>query len=135
MWKRYNLAGRFKNLDGDDLYNLRGGVVHKGHFDHPKSKFGRIMFIGPESLIKHHDVIITIRPGVRFGDRDASELRLSGNILLLDVVLFCQTIMAAAREWAIGKTTDIFVQRNLQNLVRYRPEGLPPFSVGVPTIA
>jgi hypothetical protein len=48
---------------------------------------------------------------------------------------FCQAIMNAARAWAISKASDPFVQRNMPNLVRYRPEGLPPFTVGVPTVA
>lgn len=66
---------------------------------------------------------------------DAKELRLSGRILQLDVVLFCQAIMNAARAWAIAKADDPYVQKNLPFLVRYRPDGLPPFSIGVPTIA
>jgi hypothetical protein len=60
---------------------------------------------------------------------------LSGLILHLDVVRFCQTIMDSARKWVISKAGDPFIERNLPNLVRYRPNGLPPFSVGVPTIA
>ena len=70
-----------------------------------------------------------------FGGMSATELRLAGKVLLLDAVQFCQTIMDSARKWLISKNGDPFVERNLPNLVRYRPNGLPPFSVGVPTIA
>jgi len=126
---------KFQNLDGADLARLRGGVLHQGHFGHPKSKFNRVLFIGPESQIKSHDVVMSVADKVSFGGMSATELRLAGKVLLLDAVQFCQTIMDSTRKWVISKNGDTFVERNLPNLVRYRPNGLPPFSVGVPTIA
>jgi hypothetical protein len=132
-WCDKNL--RFKNLTGVDLFRIRGGVLHQGHFDHPKSKFDRVMFIGPESAIKAHDIVITVKPGVTFSGISAETLRVSGDLLQLDVRMFCNSILDAARAWGISKANDPHVLRNLPNLVRYRPEGLPPFSVGVPTIA
>jgi hypothetical protein len=134
-WCDANIGARFKNLTGLDLFRIRGGVVHRGHFDHPKSKFDRVMFIGPESQIKSHDRILAVAPDVELGGTSVKDLRLAGQILMLDVALFCRTIMDAARYWSIEKESDPFVRRNLPNLVRYRPEGLPPFSVGVPTVA
>ena len=134
-WCDRNLASRFTNLSGIDFYRLRCGVLHQGNFGHPKSKFDRVMFIGPESQIKAHDVVITVAPGVKIGGIDVKELRLEGQLLQLDVALFCKSIIDAAREWSIAKIDDANVQANLASLVRYRPNGLPPFSVGVPTIA
>lgn len=134
-WCERNIGDRFQNLDGEDLFRIRGGVLHQGHFEHPKSKFDRIMFIAPDSRIKVHDVVVRVAEGVAFGGVDAKELRLSGNLLQLDVVRFCECIMDAARKWAVSKEADPYVQKNLPNLVRYRPNGLPPFSIGVPTIA
>jgi hypothetical protein len=134
-WCERNIADRFKNLDGEDLFRIRGGVLHQGHFEHPKSKFDRIMFIAPDSRIKAHDVVTHVAEGVSFGGIDAKELRLSGDLLQLDVVRFCESIIDAARKWAASKEADLHVQKNLPNLVRYRPNGLPPFSVGVPTVA
>jgi hypothetical protein len=64
-WCDANL--KFKNLDGADLARLRGGVLHQGHFGHPKSKFDRVIFIGPESRIKTHDVIMTVSDDVSLG--------------------------------------------------------------------
>ena len=129
------MVGRFKNLTGVDLYRLRCGVLHFGHFQHPKSVFDRIMFIGPESNIKAHDVIATVNAGVSFGGISAASMNLEGRILQLGVLEFCRAIMDAASTWAIAKSSDPFVSRNLPRLVRYRPDGLPPFSVGVPTVA
>lgn len=130
------MRGRYNNIDGNDLYNLRGGVLHKGTFDHAKASYNRVLFIGPESNFKvYRDIIVTVAPGVQFSGISVEELRLAGKILQVDVMYFCGAIMDAARAWAVAKVDDPYVQRNLPNLVRFRPEGLPPFSVGVPTIA
>ena len=110
-------------------------MLHRGNFDHRKSKFDRVMLIGPESSIKAHDVIAHIDPNASFGGVTATELRVAGDVLMLDVARFCNAIVEAARKWSFAKAADPFVQRNLPNLVRYRPNGLPPFSIGVPTIA
>ncbi len=134
-WWNENVGTKFQNIDGTEVYYIRGGTLHRGNFEHDKSKFNRVMFIGPESAIKQHDVVITIGADVSFGGETAEDLRLAGKVLVLDVQLFCDAVMASARAWAISKRSDPFVQRNLPRLVRYRPDGLPPFSVGVPTIA
>jgi hypothetical protein len=134
-WCDANIGARFKLLKGVDLFRLRGGVLHQGHFDHPKSNFDRVIFLSPESPFKAHDVTITVSPSVQIGGISAEVLRVSGEILHMDVVKFCNIIMESARTWSIAKAGDPHVQQNLPNLIRYRPEGLPPFSVGVPTIA
>lgn len=132
-WCDANL--KFQNLDGTDLFRLRGGVLHQGHFGHPKSKFDRVIFFGPESPIRGHDIILSVRDDVSFGGIRAAEVGLSGQILVLDAARFCRTIMDGAKQWVTSKRGDPFVERNLPNLVRYRPYGLPPFSIGIPTIA
>jgi hypothetical protein len=35
--------------------------------------------------------------------------------------------MDAVREWSVAKASDPNVQHNLPLLIRYRPEGLPPY--------
>jgi hypothetical protein len=129
-WCEKNLAGQFTNVDGTDLFRIRGGILHQGHFDHPKSKFDRVMFIGPESAIKMHDIVVHVAPGVAIGGVPADQMRLSGDILQLDVIRFY-----GARKWAVAMANEPNVEANLPNLVRYRPNGLPPWSAGVPTIA
>jgi hypothetical protein len=135
-WCDVNMRGMFNNLAGMDLFYLRCGVLHFGHFGHSKSKFNRVMFIGPESTIGvHRDQILTVMPGVEFGGVSVEEMRLVGSVLQVDLMYFCRAIMDAARAWAISKADDAFVKRNLPYLVRFRLEGLPPFSIGIPTIA
>jgi hypothetical protein len=93
------------------------------------------IFIGPESRIKAHDVVITVDPNTVIGGIPATQLRVVGKVLHMDVELFCKAIMEAVKAWSIAKANDPYVQQNLPRLIRYRPEGLPPFSIGVPSVA
>jgi hypothetical protein len=49
-WCDKNIGARLQPLTGE--YNLRGGVLHKGHFGHKQSRFTRVFFLGPESNFK-----------------------------------------------------------------------------------
>ena len=59
----------------------------------------------------------------------------TGKVLQIDAAWFCQQFTDAVRQWAITKVNDPNVQTNVPNLVRLRPEGLPPYIVGIPLIA
>lgn len=134
-WCSRNLAGKFKVLTGDDLYNIRGGVVHKGRLEHQKLRFDRVMFIGPESAFQPMgDIIVNVKRDIEFSGIPVDSMRLGGDILNVGVVFFCKTIMDAAKEWVIANGNNEIVQKNLRNLIRYRPEGFTPFSKGVPTV-
>jgi hypothetical protein len=102
-WCDANVGSRFNLLKGVDLFRWRGGVLHQGHFDHPKSNFDRVIFLSPESPFKAHDVIVTVAPGVQIGGISAEALRVSGEILHLEVLKFCNIIMESARAWSIAK--------------------------------
>jgi hypothetical protein len=65
----------------------------------------------------------------------AEALRLSEKALILGVLPFCQAVIESAREWVIRNLDTENVKANLPRLVRYRPEGLPPFMVNVPVIS
>jgi hypothetical protein len=67
-------------------------------------------------------------PGVAFGS-------IQGKVLHIEVIWFCETIIDAVRKWLVTKVADATVQANLPNLVRLRPEGLPPYIVGTALIA
>jgi hypothetical protein len=135
-WCAKNLDHRFTHFTGHDLYNIRGGVLHRAQFDHQKSRFERVIFVGPESPIKMHDTLLKMNPGITIGGKTAQELRIAGDVLTFDVVRFCETVITAAREWIAPLVDDERVKSNLPYLVRYRPNGLPPLFVGhIPVIA
>jgi hypothetical protein len=128
-WFDANLAHRFENLTSDDCYRLRCGVLHQGNFGHPKSRYDRVIFIAPNQSIRMaNDALVTIAPGVSFGD-------VSGKVLQIDPAWFCEQFIVGVRQWAANRINDPNVQTNLPNLVRLRPEGLPPYAVGLQVIA
>jgi hypothetical protein len=135
-WADANIAWRFQTIEGRDLYRFRCGVLHAGNLEHKKSSFDRVIFIGPESRIKMHDMVLTVDPDTTISGIKATDLRVAGKVLHMDVFLFCKAIMDAASEWVVASSkVNPNVRRNLPRLIRYRPDGLQPFSVGVPTVA
>jgi hypothetical protein len=114
-WFNANLAGRFSNFSAADCYRLRGGVLHRAHFRHPKARYDRIIFLLPGSPIHAHDVVCTIAPDVVIGGMTRAEITgrdKTGEILYLDIVRFCDQIANAAREWAGNNQNNVNVQAN-----------------------
>jgi len=119
---------RFDAMSGLDLFYIRCGVAHAGHVYKNNSKYDRVMFVVPGGLPGiPQGIVFNMADGVYFGETDAKDLRLSGKMLMYDLGHFCRIIMDAARNWAASKKTDAIVQKNLLMLIRYRPDGLPPF--------
>ena len=128
-WFDANLVHQFNDLTADDCYRLRCGVLHQGNFSHPNSRYDHIVFMPPNRSPRYtKDIVVTMAPGVAFGS-------VQGRILHIEVVWFCQLLTGAVCRWLAAKAADATVQANLPNLVRLRPEGLPPHIVGVPLIA
>jgi hypothetical protein len=121
-WCKDNLEERFYNLTGEDIYRLRGGVLHQGSvFGHPKSRFNAVLFTVPNKneMVYHENTF----------EHDGKRA------VNLDVRIFCHTIIGAAREWYEANKNHAHVKINIENLVRFRPEGLAPYMVGMPLIA
>lgn len=119
-WFDENLVGRFHLFTGDDCYNLRGGVLHHGHFGHKDSRYDRVIFLPPGSPVSIHDAIMT--------PHGTAE-----RILCMDVERFCADMVDAVRDWYAAKQHDPVVQGNIPRLVRMRP-GMPPWMIGIPVI-
>jgi hypothetical protein len=52
----------------------------------------------------------------------------------LDVNVFCQDIIDAARSWHVNASTTALYQANAAKCGLRRPRGLAPYVVGVPGI-
>jgi len=126
-WCRANWEHRYRHLTAEDCYRLRCGVLHQGNFGRPDDRFERIIFILPNSSFGGHDTKMQ-------GAFTVGDMKITGNILFLEAVRFCQEMIAAARQWYADKAQDANVQANIPNIVRNRPEGFPPLIVGVPVI-
>lgn len=133
-WFDANLASRFNNLTADDCYSMRCGVLHNGQFGRPDARFDKIIFLLPSTdpqrgqIRLGGDILVTIAPGIAFGD-------VTGRVLQIEAVWFCRQFIDAARKWAFDAANNPHVAENLERLVRYRPDGLPPYMVGLPLIA
>jgi hypothetical protein len=117
VWYATYLGDRYPDLTPDDCYRLRCGVLHQGRLGRPDMLYSRVIFTIPNASenVLHNNVL--------------------GEVLNLDVSQFCDDLVSAARRWYKVKAPDPHVIANLPNLVRYRPEGLSPYVVGMPLIA
>jgi hypothetical protein len=108
----------YAGLNGVDFYRLRCGLVHESSLKHRRTKFTHIFF---------H----VRKPNERQKGHLQSRLWAHGDSqtfgVELDTVMFCNHMIEIARLWYRGKQQDNNVRLNLPNLVRFRPDGYPPF--------
>lgn len=110
-------------IGGAGCFQLRGGLVHKGDLrSHPFFGITHVIFTVPHSPLKLHAFNMVHEAQ----DKSAA---------MLDLGLFCEAMFEAARRWAAKHESDPKVQANLKNLIRFCPDGLPPFVVGNPVVA
>jgi hypothetical protein len=123
-WFKENLSSEFQVFTAEDCYRLRCGVLHKARSSHPELSYHRIALMLPTPggyTIHEADA----------GYNGGSEER----ILTMHPEIFCHRVIAGARRWLAAKRDDQNVMANLPNVVRLRPEGLPPNFSGMPLIA
>jgi len=120
-YKRY-VGEKFKNLTSSDCYSLRCGVVHQGQFGTYSQHYDRVVFVPPTDnnmRISGSAILKFTRPGA------------PPACLLLELRDFCEAMIAGAREWFVFAQTNPIVQRNMERIVKPRPEGLDPaFDIG-----
>lgn len=112
-------------LHGVDFFRMRCGMVHESSLMHRNTKFTHIIFYARKP-----------------GDKDKKYLQsslsadgdLQSLVFQLDTAIFCRHMMEAARVWYHMRNQQENVRINLPNLVRFRPNGYPPFC-DVPVIA
>lgn len=120
-WFDANLAHRFKAIDGTNFYRLRCGVLHQGQGRHNKMEYSRVIF-QPPAPVTINEAVMTHVGGEE------------GKVLCLNTGEFCNAVIDAARTWYEQNRDNPNVKANMPNLVRYRPEGLAPYIVGLPII-
>jgi hypothetical protein len=129
-WCKAYLEPKFKKFTAEDCWAMRGGVVHNRMlFGHPKNRFTRVLFSTPLQGYSSHENTIGPMLDRPTGAPDDSR------VLELSLEIFCTMMERAALEWYEAKKDDPIVQKNMDGLVRFRPEGLKPWVVGTPVIA
>jgi hypothetical protein len=119
-WWETWLKGKYDDhLTADDVYRLRCAVAHQGRLQHQGLEFDRVFFtLRPNGQFFHKNILGS-------GEKKA---------LNLDLVWFCKDVVEAAEAWFAQKTTDPQVQKNLELLVQFHPNGMLPFLNGVPAV-
>ena len=122
-WVERHLEPFFKKFTAKDCYRLRCGVLHRGNFGRPDDRYDRIVFLPPNALdYRIHEVHLT-------NNGDSQE-----KIICFDIIIFCNNIIRAANLWLAAMSDDKNVAANMPELVRLRPNGIPPSIVGMPLI-
>jgi hypothetical protein len=122
-WCGRYLIPQYGVFTAEDCWALRGGVLHNGRlFGHPSEQYDRLVFTLPGRNM--YDECVS---------RDNAGI--PGSALQLDLVTFCERMTIAARRFLAETATNPVVQQNLNNLVRYRPNGIAPHFMGTPVIA
>src|ERR1700722_15181592 len=117
-WYSKNLAEHYTWLSDQDCYGLRCGILHRGVMDHavrkkPKSTWNRIAFSLPDANGN------TVR-------QMAME-----DFYCTGLAEFCQDVTARVRAWADNAKHNPIVRKNAENLMRYHPNGIAPYFVGM----
>ena len=105
-------------MSGEDCYYLRCSLLHQGSLKHKRSKYDRIMFFEPSSWGVHNIVIKTKKE----------------TVLIIDVILFCQDIISATKQWLDENKDMGNYKKNYNRFMRRYAEGIPPYSKNIPTI-
>ena len=109
-------------LSGQECYRLRGGVVHRANMaGHDKFDATHVIFTIPGGSSLHAFSIVNEATGKRGA--------------MFDLVMFCTAMVSAAYRWYEEHQNNSQVEQNMQNLIRYCPNGLAPFVVGTPVVA
>ena len=101
---------------------MRCGVLHNGTYKTKKLQYDRIVLFPPQVTIMADNCIMDAGAGTK--------------MFTLNLVLFCDRLIGAAKKWLEDPSTNIQkVQSNMDDLVRFRPDGLPPYVTGQPVVA
>jgi hypothetical protein len=112
-------------LDGLACYMLRGGVVHRANMaGHPYIGVTNVIFTIPETGHSIHAMQLVV-------GNPASPKKAA----MLDLITFCKVMVAAVHAWYADNHAHPTVIKNMDNLIRYCPEGLSPFLGGAPVVA
>jgi hypothetical protein len=113
--------------DGLMCYRLRGGIVHRANLaGHNKIGADNIIFTVPESNQWIQGISIVIK------NEDGSDNKKAP---YFDLKTFCGTLVEAVFAWYEDNQNDPKVKENMENLIRYCPNGLPPYFPQGPVVA
>lgn len=112
-WVKKYLSRKYPDLDPQELWKMRCNMLHAGH-THMKT-YKRVIFVAPG-------------PARFLG---AGEI---DDALVLDIWEFTGEVTDGVRRWEKDVKNNPTVAANAQRLVRWHPDGLAPYVVGIPIL-
>ncbi len=104
-------------LSGRDCWELRCKYLHQGRARHGGKQHKRLIFLEPKP-----------------GPRNIIHKSIFNDALVLDVPIFCNDMVVAARQWLAANEGNRCVQANLAASIKRHPYGLAPYITGIPVI-
>jgi hypothetical protein len=118
LWLEHNVPEH--EAQADAIYKLRCSLLHQGSA-YPHGSLPRVAFTMP-GFPQWHKFDVGLAEGLE-------------QVNVLSTEEFVAEVTSAAERWmAANSGSDNFI-RNYQRFAQYRPDGLPPFMLGVPLIA
>lgn len=118
-WFEMNINNK-QNLTARDCYFFRCAMLHEGKMQHNKIKHSRIIFLVPNDNI--------FCSGNVFSNCNGK------NAINIDLITFCNEMIDCAFEWWQKNKSNKIVKENYEEIVKYYPNGIAPFIVGMPVI-
>lgn len=119
-WVEMWLLPKYPQMTSEDLYRLRSGAIHQGRF-------------GPGGM--QYDRVIFTLAGGSHGNISRNNGGTIDSALQLSARTFCLDMTDAVRRWYAAKEHEPQVKKNIDHVLRVRPDGLAPHWVGQPLIA
>ncbi|ANA85427.1 hypothetical protein BOWSER_32 [Gordonia phage Bowser] len=113
-WIYHNLRAEYPQLDPAELWQMRCSMLHQG--SSKTATYARVIFVAPfQGNVFHNNVI--------------------NDALNLDLPTFCADVISAGERWYAANQHVDHVAQNLESLVRWHDNGLPPYIVGAPVLS
>jgi hypothetical protein len=117
-WYEKHLSPSYGWLSAQDCYGLRCGMVHTGVMDHqvknkPESHWTKVGFILPDA------------GGNQFRQFASNDFYFTG------LAEFCRDVISRVKNWALTEKDNPKIKKNIQNLMRYHPNGIAPHIEGI----
>jgi hypothetical protein len=103
-------------LTGQACYSFRCSLLHQGRMNLRRDDgYSRILFILPRGPIRGHNNVVN-------------------GALNIDVIQFCEEVIAGTREWLDQVETTSLYQKNYNEFAHLYPNGTPGLMPGVPIV-
>lgn len=118
-WFKENLSDAYRNLNAEDVYQLRCGMLHQGRT--ASEQYNVLLFTLPHESgnVLHNDIADN-------GD--------AGRVLVLDLLRFCEDVIAAAERWWAAHQTKEPMRTNGLDVAKIHEDGYAPYVIGLPVL-